>query len=330
MSPIFQDIIDAKARISPFINQTPFLSCPPLNDLLGANVFIKAECLQPRGAFKIRGATNAILKQRDAAIAKGVIAYSSGNHAQGVALACKRIGARATIIVPDDAPTIKLDNARADGAKIIFYNRRTQSREEIGQTLQNESGAIIIPPYDHQDVIAGQGTIGLEIAEFANNSNFEFEYILSPASGGGLASGITLALENQSPNTKMLIAEPFGFERIQKSLAAGQRVENAPPAELSIQDALMSPTCGELTFPILQRNGAKAFGVKDDDCLRAMKFAFENLQIIIEPGGAAALALAMFGKLDLKGKNICIIASGGNVDAQMFCKAIKNSASLAL
>ena len=321
--PIFQDIKDAQSRIAPFINQTPFLSCPPLNDFLGANVFVKAECLQPRGAFKIRGATNAILKRKEEAIAKGVIAYSSGNHAQGVALACKRIGAKATIIVPHDAPTIKLENAKHDGAQIIFYNRQTEKREEIGAVLQEKTGAILVPPYDYEDVIAGQGTIGLEIAEFAKQKNIEFDYVLTPASGGGLASGIALALEELSPKTKMLIAEPLHHERLKNSLEKGARVENVKGLPLSIQDALMSPTCGELTFPILYRNGAKAFGIKDDDCLKAMKFAFENLQIIIEPGGAAALALALSGKVDLAGKNICIIASGGNVDADLFYKAIK-------
>ena len=321
--PIFQDIKDAQSRIAPFINQTPFLSCPPLNDLLGANFFVKAECLQPRGAFKIRGATNAILKRKEEAIAKGVIAYSSGNHAQGVALACKRIGAKATIIVPHDAPTIKLENAKQDGAQIIFYNRQTEKREEIGAALQEKTGAILVPPYDHEDVIAGQGTIGLEIAEFAKQKNIEFDYVLTPASGGGLASGIALALEELSPKTKMLIAEPLHHERLKNSLENGARVENVKGLPLSIQDALMSPSCGELTFPILYRNGAKAFGIKDDDCLKAMKFAFENLQIIIEPGGAAALALALFGDVDLAGKNICIIASGGNVDADLFYKAIK-------
>ncbi len=320
---IFQDIKNAQSRIAPFINQTPFLSCPPLNDLLGANVFVKAECLQPRGAFKIRGATNAILKRKEEAIAKGVIAYSSGNHAQGVALACKRIGAKATIIVPHDAPTIKLENAKQDGAQIIFYNRQTEKREEIGAALQEKTGAILVPPYDHEDVIAGQGTIGLEIAEFAKQKNIEFDYVLTPASGGGLASGIALALEELSPKTKMLIAEPLNHERLKNSLEKGARVENLKGLPLSIQDALMSPTCGELTFPILYRNGAKAFGIKDDDCLKAMKFAFENLQIIIEPGGAAALALALFGDVDLFGKNICLIASGGNVDADLFYKAIK-------
>lgn len=321
-APTFQDIKEANSRIAPFINQTPFLSCPPLNDLIGANIFVKAECLQPRGAFKIRGATNAILKRKDEAIAKGVIAFSSGNHAQGVALACKRIGAKATIIVPHDAPTIKLENAKADGAQIIFYNRQTEKREEIGAALQAKTGAILVPPYDHEDVIAGQGTIGLEIAEFAKGKGIEFDYIMTPASGGGLASGITLAMEELSPKTKMLIAEPLHHERLKKSLDNGARIENEKGLPVSIQDALMSPSCGELTFPILYRNGAKAFGVRDEDCLKAIKFAFENLQIIIEPGGAAALALALYGGLDLKGKNICIIASGGNIDAAMFCNAI--------
>lgn len=322
MEPIFDDIKNAKERIFKYINQTPFLSCPPLNDIICANIYVKAECLQPRGAFKIRGATNAILKNKEDAIKKGVIAYSSGNHAQGIALACKRIGAKATIIVPHDAPLIKLENAKQDGAEIIFYDRKTQIREEIGLKIQKETGAILVPPYDDALVIAGQGTIGIEIDEFAKNNELEFDFVMSPASGGGLASGIALALEKLSPKTKMLIAEPFEHGRIGASLNAKRRVANSKEAAISIQDALMAPMCGELTFPILQRNGAKAYEVKDEDCLKAIKFAFENLQIIIEPGGAAALALALYGGLDLKGKNICIIASGGNIDAAMFSKAI--------
>lgn len=323
--PVFQDIIDAQSRIAPFINQTPFLSCPPLNDAIGANVYVKAECLQPRGAFKIRGATNAILKYKDEAIKKGVIAYSSGNHAQGIALACKRIGAKATIIVPSDAPIIKLENAKQDGAEIIFYDRKTEIREEIGKKIQEETGAILVPPYDHNDVIAGQGTIGLEINEFAKSKNIEFDYIMCPASGGGLASGIALAFEELNPKTKMLIAEPQEHGRIGASLRENMRIANSKNAKMSIQDALMAPMCGEITFPILQRNSAQAFEVADENCLKAIKFAFLNLQIIIEAGGAAALALALYNGLDLKNKNICIIASGGNIDANMYSKAINGS-----
>ncbi len=321
-NPVFEDILSAKSRIAAQINPTPILSCPPLDEAIGARVFVKAECLQPRGAFKIRGAANAILKRRDEAIEKGVIAFSSGNHAQAVALMCRYIGAKATIIVPHDAPTIKLENARQDGAEIIFYNRQTEIREEIGARLQAQTGAIIIPPYDHQDVIAGQGTIGIEINDFATQKGVEFDVVIMPASGGGLASGIALALSQLSPKTQIIIAEPEGHERFQKSLAAGELIANSKDAKPSIQDALMAPKAGELTFPILKGCNAKAFGVSDINCLNAMKFAFENLQLVIEPGGAAALALALFGGLDLKGKNICIVASGGNVDAEIFSRAI--------
>lgn len=324
-NPIFRDIKDAKARIAPFINQTPFLRSHVLDEALGANIWVKAECLQPRGAFKIRGATNAILKRKAEAISKGVIAFSSGNHAQGVALACKRIGAKATIIVPHDAPMVKLNAARADGAEIIFYNRQKDSREEIGAALQAETGAILVPPYDHEDVIAGQGTIGIEIAEFAALKEMAFDLVITPASGGGLASGIALALEELSPTTRLMIAEPENHARFEKSLRVGERVAIEKGAKPSILDALMSPTCGEITFPILKRFGANAKGVSDENCLRAIKFAFENLKIIIEPGGAAALALALYGGFDLVGKNICVIASGGNIDAEMFERALSTN-----
>ena len=321
-APIFQDIIDAQIRIKNEINQTPFLASHVLNQSTNARVWVKAECLQPRGAFKIRGASNAILKRKDEAIAKGVIAFSSGNHAQGVALACKKIGAKATIIVPDDAPQIKLNAARDDGAEIVFYNRQTEDREEIGAALQAKTGAILVPPYDHEDVIAGQGTIGLEICEFAKENNMHFDMVIAPASGGGLASGIALALEKLSPNTKLLIAEPENHARLEKSLAAGERVAIQKGAKPSILDALMSPTCGEITFPILKRFGASGAGVSDENCLSAIKFAFENLKIVVEPGGAAALALALYGGLDLTGKNVCLIASGGNIDQEMLNRAL--------
>lgn len=320
--PKYSNILDAKVRIAPFINQTPFLASHVLNEKTGANIWVKAECLQPRGAFKIRGATNAILKRKNEAIEKGVIAFSSGNHAQGVALACKRIGAKATIIVPDDAPMVKLNAARADGADIIFYDRQKDSREEIGANLQKQTGAILVPPYDHEDVIAGQGTIGIEVADFGKENEIAFDFVITPASGGGLASGVALALEGLSPNTKVIIAEPENHARFEKSLSSGARIANEKGAAPSILDALMSPTCGEITFPILLRNSAKAYGVSDENCLRAIKFAFENLKIIIEPGGAAALALALYGGLDLAGKNICIIASGGNIDSDMFMRAL--------
>jgi len=321
-NPNFQDLVSAQNRIKNEINQTPFLASHVLNQLTGAKVWIKAECLQPRGAFKIRGASNAILKRRAEAIAKGVIAFSSGNHAQGVALACKRIGAKATIIVPDDAPLIKLNAARDDGAEIIFYNRKTDSREAIGAALHAKTGAILVPPYDHEDVIAGQGTIGLEVCEFAQGMSMTFDEVLVPASGGGLASGVALALERLSPNTKLLIAEPENHARFNKSLDAGVRIAIENGAKPSILDALMSPTCGEITFPILSRFGASAQGVSDNSCLRAIKFAFENLKIVVEPGGAAALALLLYGNLDLEGKNVCVIASGGNIDAEMFARAL--------
>lgn len=321
-APTFQDIIEAQIRIKDQINQTPFLVSHVLNQVTDAQIWVKAECLQPRGAFKIRGASNAILKRKDEAIAKGVIAFSSGNHAQGVALACKRIGAKATIIVPSDAPLVKLNAARADGAEIVFYNRQTESREAIGAALQAKTGAILVPPYDHEDVIAGQGTVGLEICDFALESRMAFDLVIAPASGGGLASGIALALEELSPTTKLLIAEPENHARFEKSLKAGKRVANEKGATPSILDALMSPTCGEITFPILKRFGAAGLGVSDENCLRAIKFSYENLKIIIEPGGAAALALALYGGLDFGSKNVCVIASGGNIDNQIFARAI--------
>jgi threonine dehydratase len=321
-SPSYDDIIEAKERIKDIINPTPFLYSPVLNEMLGANIFVKAENLQPRGAFKIRGAANAIFKRKDEALKNGVIAYSSGNHAQGVALACKYIGAKATIIVPKDVPLAKLKPAQDDGANIIFYDRKTEIREEIGSDLQKKTGAILVPPYDHADVIAGQGTIGLEIIEFTSKHGFEFDYVVTPASGGGLASGIGIALEQTCPNTKIIISEPEGFDDLAQSFAAGERVRVKDINYPSLLDALQAPMSGEITFPILERIGAKAFGISDNEALRAVKFAFENFHLVLEPSGASSLALVMENKIPAKSKNICIIASGGNIDIQILQKAL--------
>ena len=324
IAPKFSEIVDAKECIKTIINQTPFLYSPVLNESLGANIFIKAENLQPRGAFKIRGAANAIFKQRDDAIKNGVIAYSSGNHAQGVALACKTIGAKATIIVPEDVPQAKLRPAQEDGAEIVFYNRQTQVREEIGERMQKETGAILIPPYDHTDVIAGQGTIGLEIAEFANSKNINFDYVVTPASGGGLASGISIALKELSPKTEIIISEPVGYDDLAQSLKKGERVRNTDINFPSLLDALMAPMSGEITFPVLKEAHAKSFAISDEEALHAVKYAFQTLHLVLEPSGASSLALVMEGKIPAKGKNICIVASGGNIDPDVMIKALKS------
>ena len=321
-APSFDDILEAQTRINEIINQTPFLYSPVLNEIMGANIFIKAESLQPRGAFKIRGAANAIFKRKDEALQNGVIAYSSGNHAQGVALACKYIGAKATIIVPKDVPLAKLKPAQDDGAEIIFYDRKTESREEIGANLQKQTGAILVPPYDHPDVIAGQGTIGLEIANFATNNDIKFDYVVTPASGGGLASGIGIALKELSPNTKIIISEPDGYDDMALSLDAGERKRIKDINYPSLLDALQAPIPGEITFGILKEIGARAFPISDNEALSAVKFAFENFHLVLEPSGASSLALVMENKIPAKNNNICIIASGGNIDIQVLQKAL--------
>ena len=321
-APSFDDILQAQERISEIINQTPFLYSPVLNEMMGANIFIKAESLQPRGAFKIRGAANAIFKRKKEALQNGVIAYSSGNHAQGVALACKYIGAKATIIVPKDVPLAKLKPAQEDGAEIIFYDRKTESREEIGANLQKQTGAILVPPYDHPDVIAGQGTIGIEIAKFATRNNIKFDYVVTPASGGGLASGIGIALKELSPETKIIISEPKGYDDMALSLAAGERKRINDINYPSLLDALQAPIPGEITFEILKEIDASAFPISDNEALHAVKFAFENFHLVLEPSGASSLALVMQNKIPAKNNNICIIASGGNIDIQVLQKAL--------
>lgn len=323
--PNFHDVLDAQNRIKDVIAQTPFLTSPKLNEITGANIWVKAENMQRRGSFKIRGAANAIFKRKDEAIEKGIIAYSSGNHAQGVALAARLIGAHATIIVPDDAPKAKLQGATDEGADILFYNRRTQDREQLGRDFQEKTGAILIPPFDHEDVITGQGTIGLEIIDFAKSKNIVFDKVFVQAAGGGLASGIGLVLEELSPKTELIIGEPITHNDLFRSMKSGQLESNSPDVPNSVQDALLAPRPGKITFPILQRIGAKVFEVTDDEALKAVAFAFANLKTVIEPGGACSLGLLLSGKIDVRGQNICVVASGGNIDATTFIKALETN-----
>jgi threonine dehydratase len=319
--PTFVDVQEADSLIRPYALHTPLLRADALDDATGGRIFVKAECLQPRGAFKIRGAANAMLKIPVEDRGTGVVAFSSGNHAQGIAYMAKHLGMKATIVVPSDAPMGKLQSVERDGAQIVTYDRNRESREAIGEQIARESGATIIQPFDHVDVIAGQGTCGLEMIRQAGKMGTHLDQIVVCTSGGGLAAGIALAVEGASPLTKMVLAEPKGHDDFGRSLRAGARLGNETGTR-SIQDALLTQMPGELTLPILSRVGASGVDVSDEEALLAMAFAFKYLRIVLEPGGAAALGAVLAGKVSCKGQAIGVTASGGNVDPQIFARAL--------
>src|SRR6185437_11578470 len=319
--PDVDDVRKAAARLHGKAVPTPLLSSPQVDAQLNARVLIKAECLQRTGSFKFRGAYNA-LAQLDASKRRaGVVAYSSGNHAQGVAAAAQLLGIPATIVMPADAPAIKVANTRFYGAEIVPYDRYRESREEIAQRIAIERGAAILPPFDDLRVIAGQGTIGLEIAEEAQRDGWHIDVLIAPCSGGGLVTGCALGLSAEQGNAAVYAAEPAQLDDLRRSLEAGKRLANDPSAR-SICDALLAPTPGEITFALAQRLLAGSIAVTDDEVRRAMAVAFSAYKLVLEPGGAAALAAILSGRLEVGGKTVAIIASGGNVDPAVFTAAL--------
>ncbi len=319
--PTFEDVQAAAERLAGHAILTPLLESPLLNEKLGGRVLVKAECLQRSGAFKFRGAYNRISRFNDEELKAGVVAFSSGNHAQGVAMVSQMLGVSAVIVMPTDAPVIKLANTRAYGAEIVLYDRETESREEIGAKLANERGLILIPSYDDPFIIAGQGTVGLELASQARDLGVKLDTVIVPCGGGGLSSGSALALSHESPKTELYTAEPEGFDDTARSLAAGERVANEPGGK-TFCDALILPTPGELTFSINRKLLAGGVSVSDADTARAMAAAFKYFKLVVEPGGAVALAAALSGAYDCRGKTVAVVCSGGNVDAGVFAKAI--------
>lgn len=319
--PDVDDVRAAAARLAGQAVATPLLSSPLLDAQLGARLLIKAECLQRTGSFKFRGAYNALAQLDPARRRAGVVAYSSGNHAQGVAAAAAALGMPATIVMPADAPTIKLANTRFYGAEIVTYDRYSESREAIAQRIAAERGAELLPPYDDARVIAGQGTIGIEIAQEAQRRGLAIDMLIAPCSGGGLVTGCALGLAAMKSAATVYAAEPAGLDDLRRSLEAGQRVANDPAAR-SICDALLAPTPGEITFALAQRCVAGSIAVGDNDVRHAMASAFSTLKIVLEPGGAAALAAVLSGKLPTAGKTVAIVASGGNVDSVVFGAAV--------
>ncbi|MCA3510761.1 MAG: threonine/serine dehydratase [Rhodobacter sp.] len=311
----------AAARLQGHARRTPLLSSPFLDEIAGRRVLVKAECLQHTGSFKFRGAWSAVSALSPAQRAKGVIAVSSGNHAQGVALAARQHGIPAVIVMPRDAPRVKTRNTRALGAEVVLYDRATEDRDAIGSALAAERGLTLIRPFDEPLVIAGQGTTGLEIAQQAREEGIDRAEVLVCCGGGGLTAGIALALAARGPGLRARPVEPAGFDDTARSLEAGRRLRNAAPTG-SVCDAIITPEPGMITFPILQRLCGPGLVVTDDEALYAMVLAFSHLRIVLEPGGAVALAAALFRPDALTGPAVIAVASGGNVDAGLFQDAL--------
>ena len=312
----------AAARLKGKAVPTPLLSSPRVDKQLGCSLLLKAECLQRTGSFKFRGAYNALAQLGDRERRAGVVAYSSGNHAQGVAAAAELLGIPAAIVMPSDAPKIKVENTRSYGAEIVFYDRYAENREAIAARIAQERDAQLLPPFDDARVIAGQGTIGLEIIADAAARGMKLDAVIASCSGGGLVAGCAIALLDAMPGIAVYGAEPEGLDDMRRSLASGERVGNDPAAR-SICDALLAPTPGVITFALAQRLLAGGLTVSDDEVRDAMCFAFDEFKVVLEPGGAAALATVLAKKLDISGKTIAVIGSGGNVDRAAFAAILK-------
>lgn len=309
-------VIAAASRVAGHVTRTPLLPF----EYEGARLWVKAECLQQSGSFKLRGATNRLLLLSEEERRRGVVAFSSGNHAQGVAIAAQRLGIEATIVMPSDAPRVKSDATRAAGAEVVEYDRETGSREEIGARLAAEKGAVLVPSFDDVDIIEGQGSVGVEIAEQLVAIP---DKLVVPCGGGGLSAGIALAL----PGTEMIVAEPEGWDDMARSLEGGAIVpvpDGAPPTRC---DALQTKRVSPLTFGALRQAGARGVAVSEAEVARAVAVAARRLRIVAEPGGAAALAAAIAGKAGSLGEGTVIVVSGGNVDPLSYAEILRSQAT---
>ena len=308
------DVVEAAARIEGLVQKTPLLE----SDIDGQRVWLKCECLQTGGAFKLRGATNRLLQLSPAERERGVVAFSSGNHARGVAIAAKRLGIRAVIVMPSDAPQVKVNGTRAEGAEIVFYDRRTESREEIAARLAGESGATVVPSFDDPAIVVGQGTAGLEIVEQLGRSP---NRIVIPCGGGGLASGMALAV----PDAEVVIVEPEGWDDMARSLEQGEIVSVAPDAPDTFCDAIMTPRVAPITFGILRDRDARALSVSDAEVEEVIRFAWDKHGIVVEPGAAVGLAAVLAGNLHPVDDTV-VVLSGGNIDPALHARIVSEAA----
>lgn len=311
MKPCRSDVVAAMQRIAGLVERTPLIE----SRIDGERVWLKCENRQTGGAFKLRGASNRLARLTDAERPGGVVAFSSGNHARGVAIAARRLGIPAVIVMPSDAPAVKADGTRAEGAEIIFYDRRTESREEIAAALAAERGSVVVPSFDDPDIVAGQGTVGLEILEQMPEPP---RRIVIPCGGGGLASGIALAC----PDAEIVAVEPAGWDDMARSLDLGEIVPVAPDAPSTLCDALQTPRVSPITFGILRERSARLLAVSDAEVETAMRFAWREHQLTIEPGGAAGLAALLAGKVAAEPGTV-IVLSGGNVDPALHARIVE-------
>jgi threonine dehydratase len=325
MAPIFSDVTDAAARIAPYAVRTPMVESWQLNALTGGRVFLKLEFLQRTGSFKFRGACNRLAMIPPEQRAKGVVAFSSGNHAQGVAAAAALFGMPALIVMPSDAPRPKIEGTRALGAEIVNYDRVREDREAIASKICAERGAVLVKPFDDAGIIAGQGTAGLEIAKAAAHLGITLDDVLVPCSGGGLVSGIALALAGSGGIAKVHSVEPENFDGMKRSLEAGRRLQ-APGGKLSVADALMAPVPGVIVFEVAKNLLAPGFAVTDAELERAMVFAAEKLKLLMEPGGAAGLAALLAGKIEARNKTVVVVLSGGNAEFAQIAEVVRRTA----
>jgi len=323
VSVTFADVEAAARRIAGHAVVTPLIESPALSERIGARVLLKLETLQRVGAFKFRGAYNRLVQLSPEERRRGVVAFSSGNHAQGVALAARLLGMPALIVMPSDAPAIKVAATRGYGAEIRLYDRLKESREQIAADIAAERGAVVVPAFDDPHIVAGQGTVGLEMVRQAEALGATFDLVLAPVSGGGLISGVSLAAKALSPKTALWAVEPAGFEDTRLSLEAGERVTIKPEGR-SLCDALESPFPGEITFPIMRANLAGAVAVTDAEVAEAIRYAFSTLKLVVEPGGSAGLAALLAGKVAARpGQTVGLILSGANIDPDLFARVIR-------
>jgi threonine dehydratase len=319
--PTFEDVKSAAKQIDGYAVKTPFLKAQDLSEKLDAEVYIKPECLQRVGAFKFRGAFNRLSRLNEEERERGVVAYSSGNHAQGVAASAQILGMTAVIVMPEDSPKMKLQNTKDYGAEVITYNRETESREEIADKISIERGCIVVPSFEDHYIISGQGTAGMEAVNQAKDMSVKLDIFMTPIGGGGLISGCSIAVKALSPETEVYGVEPEGFDDVKRSIESGKIEHNARPSG-SICDAILTVHPEPMTHKIMSDNLSGVLTVTDDEVLVAMKYAWEKLKLVVEPGACVALAAVLHGKIDVKGKKLCIVLSGGNVDEDTFKKAL--------
>lgn len=320
--PTNADIEVAARVLAPVAVRTRLVTSPALDVLTGARVFLKPEVLQRTGSFKFRGAFNKLSSISEAARKAGVVAFSSGNHAQGVAAAAQILNMPAVIVMPSDAPVSKIERTKSYGAEVVPYDRDKEDRDAIARDLASKRGATVVPPYDDPWVIAGQGTVGREIAEDFAALGLVPDLVSAPASGGGLMAGIALATKAKFPNAGLMTVEPYGFDDHARSFSAGKREPHRAVGR-TICDALMASIPGEITFAVNEKNGVKGVTATDDEVAKAVAFAFRELKLVVEPGGAVALAALLAGHIDARGKTIAIVLSGGNVDADLYARLIQ-------